>query len=108
MADYTLVEIRGFEWMPSRIPALDALVHFVPDGPRDAEVDAFLPRAIAADGIRFRAESVSWSRWRVNRSTMRRSVTSSRARGTDTLASQPNRRRECQCIGQDRKPAFCG
>src|SRR5690348_10920931 len=27
--------------MPCRIPALDALVHFLPDGPRDADVDAF-------------------------------------------------------------------
>ena len=41
MADYEIDELRGFEWMPSRIPPLDALVRFVPDGPRDAEVDAF-------------------------------------------------------------------
>jgi hypothetical protein len=40
-ADHEIDELRGFEWMQSRIPALDALVHFVPDAPRDAEVDAF-------------------------------------------------------------------
>ena len=36
MADYEIEELARFEWMQSRIPALDALVHFVPDGPRDA------------------------------------------------------------------------
>ena len=30
-----------YEWMKSRIPALDALVAFVPDGPRDQVVDTF-------------------------------------------------------------------
>ena len=41
MADYEIEELAGFEWMQSRIPALDALVHFIPDGPRDAAVDSF-------------------------------------------------------------------
>jgi hypothetical protein len=41
MADYEINELTQFEWMQSRIPALAALVRFVPDGPRDAEVDAF-------------------------------------------------------------------
>jgi hypothetical protein len=41
MAEDKIDGLRGFEWMKSRIPALDALVHFVPDGPRDAAVDAF-------------------------------------------------------------------
>lgn len=41
MADYEIDELARFEWMQSRIPALDALVHFVPDGPRDAAVDSF-------------------------------------------------------------------
>lgn len=41
MADYEIDELARLEWMQSRIPALDALVHFVPDGPRDAVVDAF-------------------------------------------------------------------
>ena len=40
MANYELDELRGFEWMQNRIPAGDALTHFVPDGPRDAEVDS--------------------------------------------------------------------
>lgn len=41
MADYEIDELASFEWMESRIPALDALVRFVPDGPRDAAVDQF-------------------------------------------------------------------
>ena len=41
MTEYTIEELARFEWMESRIPALDALTHFVPDGPRDAAVDAF-------------------------------------------------------------------
>lgn len=41
MADYEIDEFARFEWMQNRIRALDALVHFVPDGPRDAAVDAF-------------------------------------------------------------------
>ena len=41
MADYEINELASFEWMRSRIPALDALVCFVPDGPRDAAVDSF-------------------------------------------------------------------
>ena len=41
MADYEMEELAGFEWMQSRIPALDALVHFIPDGPRDAAIDSF-------------------------------------------------------------------
>jgi len=41
MADYMIDELARLEWMQSRIPALDALVHFVPDGPRDAAVDSF-------------------------------------------------------------------
>jgi hypothetical protein len=40
MADYEIDELARFEWMQSRIPALDALVCFVPDGPRDAAVDS--------------------------------------------------------------------
>jgi hypothetical protein len=39
MADYEIDELRGFEWMQSRVPALDALVHFTPDGERDAAVE---------------------------------------------------------------------
>lgn len=41
MADYEIDELARFEWMQSRIPAVDALIHFVPDGPRDAAVDSF-------------------------------------------------------------------
>ncbi|HKH49464.1 MAG TPA: hypothetical protein VKM72_32770 [Thermoanaerobaculia bacterium] len=36
MADHEIDELRGFEWMRSHIPAQDTLVHFIPDGPRDA------------------------------------------------------------------------
>lgn len=39
MAHYEIDELSGLEWMQSRIPALDALVGFVPDGPREAAVD---------------------------------------------------------------------
>lgn len=41
MADYSIAELARFEWMQSRIPALDALVCFVPEGLRDADMDAF-------------------------------------------------------------------
>jgi hypothetical protein len=41
MADYEIAELARFEWMQSRIPALDALVAFVPDAPRDAAIDSF-------------------------------------------------------------------
>ena len=41
MADFEIEKLARFEWMQSRIPALDALVHFIPDGPRDAAVDSF-------------------------------------------------------------------
>jgi hypothetical protein len=42
MPEYETEELARFEWVPSRIPALDALVCFVPEGPpRDAAVDAF-------------------------------------------------------------------
>src|SRR5205809_738358 len=41
MAEFDINQLASLEWMQSRIPALDALVGFVPDGPRDAEVDAF-------------------------------------------------------------------
>src|SRR5262249_15837793 len=40
-ADPGIDPLAGREWRQSRIPALDALVHFIPDGPRDAAVDAF-------------------------------------------------------------------
>ena len=33
-------DLARFTWMPSRIPPQDALVAFVPDGPRDPVVDA--------------------------------------------------------------------
>lgn len=41
MADYEISKLARFEWMQSRIPAQDALVRFIPDGPRDAAVDSF-------------------------------------------------------------------
>jgi hypothetical protein len=41
VADYGVDQLAHFQWMQSRIPALDALVHFVPDGPRDDAVDSF-------------------------------------------------------------------
>lgn len=41
MADYEIGELAAFEWMQSRIPAQDALVHFAADGPRDPAVDSF-------------------------------------------------------------------
>lgn len=41
MPDYDVDELARFEWMQSRIPALDALVHIVADGPRDAAVGSF-------------------------------------------------------------------
>lgn len=41
MDDYKIDELARFDWMQSRILALDALVHFIPDGSRDAAVDAF-------------------------------------------------------------------
>ena len=41
MADYEIEKLAGLEWRQSRIPALDALVQFIPDGPRDATVDSF-------------------------------------------------------------------
>jgi alpha-D-ribose 1-methylphosphonate 5-phosphate C-P lyase len=36
-----LKELAGLTWMKSRIPALDALVAFMPDGPRDQVIDDF-------------------------------------------------------------------
>ncbi|HET9678425.1 MAG TPA: hypothetical protein VFP21_13085 [Solirubrobacterales bacterium] len=41
MTDDEIDELASFEWMKSRIPASDALVHFAPDGPRDEAVDSF-------------------------------------------------------------------
>ncbi len=41
MADYPINELATFEWMPSRIPAFDALVTVIPDEPRDGSVDSF-------------------------------------------------------------------
>jgi hypothetical protein len=41
MADPEIDELAGFAWIQSRIPARDALVHFIPDGTRDAAVDSF-------------------------------------------------------------------
>jgi hypothetical protein len=41
MSDYTIDELANIELMQSRIPALNAFVHFVPDGPRDPSVDSF-------------------------------------------------------------------
>jgi hypothetical protein len=40
MTEFGISELARFAWMQSRIPALDALVRFVPDGARDAAVDA--------------------------------------------------------------------
>ena len=44
MAEYETRELATFEWMQSRIPAVDALVHFVRDGPRNPSVDSFAMR----------------------------------------------------------------
>ncbi|HZL35616.1 MAG TPA: hypothetical protein VFC78_09930 [Tepidisphaeraceae bacterium] len=44
MAGFAIEELARFEWMESRIPALAALVHFIPDGPRDAAIDSFATR----------------------------------------------------------------
>jgi hypothetical protein len=41
MSDLDLEELAGYTWMQSRIPALDGLVTFVPDGVRDPEINSF-------------------------------------------------------------------
>lgn len=41
MSDYSINELAAFDWMQSRIPALDGLVAFVPDGPPDPAVASF-------------------------------------------------------------------
>ena len=41
MKDLKIEQLARLTWMQSRIPPLDALVHFIPDGPRDAAVDSF-------------------------------------------------------------------
>ena len=41
MTNYELDELTRFKWMQSRILALDALVDFMPDGPRDTAIDSF-------------------------------------------------------------------
>lgn len=38
MSDYELAELAEFDWVPSHVQATDALVCFVPDGPRDPDV----------------------------------------------------------------------
>ena len=41
MSDYDDAELAEFKWTQSRIPALDGLVTFIPDGQRDPAVDQF-------------------------------------------------------------------
>jgi hypothetical protein len=47
-----LTELRSYKWMPSRIPALDALMAFVPDGEEDSD-------AVVADMMK-RAHRCRW------------------------------------------------
>jgi hypothetical protein len=41
MSDNDFNRLVGYTWMQSRIPALDGLVTFIPDGPRDPAVASF-------------------------------------------------------------------
>jgi hypothetical protein len=52
MNEEELAELRGYKWMPSRIPTIDALSTFVPEGQEDSDS--------AVAGMRAR---VGFSRW---------------------------------------------
>jgi hypothetical protein len=58
MPDYDPVELARYRWMQSRIPALDALVAFVPSGARDPAVDSFATGVIATPRPRKRPHAV--------------------------------------------------